>query len=885
MKIIVNGHPIEVSPGETILTAARRGGVDIPTLCHDVRVRPQGYCRLCLVEVDGAAELSPACATLVDDGLRVRSDSEELENFRRQELAWLARRISPSSFAAYPEKELHRLMTAYGVAPTGMEAEPTAIDMSHPYLRIDMSQCVTCFRCVRICDELQGQSVWHAVGRDDGIDIVPDKGSSLVESSCVGCGACADACPTAAITDRLSTPPVEKWVRTTCAYCGVGCELDVGVADGRAVSARPVLDAPVNKGHLCIKGRYAFGFNHAPDRLRQPLVRSSEGWRPATWDEGLGFAAEKLMRILAAHGPSAVGVLGSARATNEDNYVIQKLARAAMKTNNVDCCARVCHAPTAAAMKAMLGAGAATNSFDDIERANTLLVAGANPTENHPIIGARIRRRVKDGARLILIDPCATELSSLAAVHLRPRPGTDIALFNAMAEVIVNEGLADEAFASARTAEREEFRAHIAAWTPERAESICGAPAEAIKNAARLYARNSPAMALHGLGLTEHHQGTETVMALVNLALLTGNLGKAGAGVNPLRGQNNVQGAAHMGCDPGSLTGGASIEERRTSFERVWRMTLPRAKGLDLLEMIDAAAAGRLKALVVFGYDVFATLADMSRTEAALARLDLVVVIDLFVTETASRFAHVILPAASAFEKDGTFMNAERRIQRVRAAAPPPGEAWPDWRIAAELGRRLGASDAFSFDGPEAIWNEIRAVWPEANGITYPRLEKAGLQWPCKGSSDPGAAILHQDEFARGPFAPLARIAFEPTPERTSADYPLILSTGRALYQFNVGNMTMRTANRKLRPTDTLEMAPQDAERLILVNGDMVRVESRYGSAILPLEISDRVKPGFVFATFHDVSSAVNRLTTPHRDSIAHAPEYKVTAVSVRREV
>lgn len=883
--LTLNEQSIEAAPGETILAAARRAGVAIPTLCVDARLRPVGACRLCAVEVDGATHAVTACTALATDGMAVRTESNALTSFRRQLVSWMAQHVSPSAYAGFPDKELHQLMGALGVAPTGAEPDSAAIDLSHPYLRVDMSQCVSCYRCVRICEDLQGQSVWHVLDRGEDVRIVPDSGTTLAESSCVGCGACADTCPTSAIADRVEPQHVEQWTRTTCAYCGVGCELEVGVADKRIVRARPVIDAPVGKGHLCVKGRYAFGFNHAPDRLRQPLLRAADGWTPASWDEALSFSAAGLRRILNERGPGAIGVLGSARATNEDNYLTQKLARVVLGANNVDSCARVCHTATAAAMKAMLGTGAATNSFDDIERARTILVAGANPTENHPTIGARIKQRVKSTqAQLILIDPRATELAPLAAYHLRPQPGTDIALFNALAQVIVGENLADQVFLSARVTEFEAFRAFVAPWTPERAEAICGVPADMIRGAARLYARGAPAMAMHGLGLTEHTQGTESVMALVNLALLTGNLGKPGAGVNPLRGQNNVQGAAHMGCDPTILTGSVAIEDRRALFEAVWNAPVPRDRGLDLLGMIDAAAAGRLKALIIVGYDILPTLADLTATRAALAKLELVIVLDIFLNETAATFAHVVLPAASAFEKEGTFMNAERRVQRVRAAVTPPGEAWPDWRIIAGLARHMGHAAGFEFDSAESIWNEIRSVWPEGRGITYPRLDSGGLQWPCRDEADPGLAILHAQQFAKSVTAPLARIAYVPTPETVTADYPFILSTGRTLYQFNAVTMTMRTPNADLRPTDTLEMAPSDAEALGLRDGERVRVESRYGAATLPLEITDRMTAGRLFATFHDAGAAVNRRTSPHRDRIVHAPEYKVTAVAVRRE-
>lgn len=534
-------------------------------------------------------------------------------------------------------------------------------------------------------------------------------------------------------------------------------------------------------------------------------------------------------------------------------------------------------------MKAMLGTGAATNSFDDIELSRTILIAGANPTENHPIVGARIRQHILRGAKLIVIDPRQTELTGIAAVHLRPRPGTNIPLINALAHVIVTENLIDRDFVQDRVREWDAFADFAASWTPERAEALCEVPAALIRDAARLYASEKPSICFHGLGMTEHIQGTEGVMALVNLALLTGNIGKPGTGINPLRGQNNVQGAAHMGCDPAILTGSVALDERRSLFESVWGAPIPRDRGLNLLAMMDAAAIGRLKALWVIGYDILDTLANMPKTKHALSQLELVIVQDLFLNKTAQGFGHVFLPAASVFEKDGTFMNAERRIQPVRAAFPPRGDTKPDWQIVCDVASRMGKRQFFSFDGPKAIWNEIRAVWPEAAGITYARLEGGGLQWPCRDENDAGTSILHTSQFSRSPTAPLVRVDYVPTPEKTSAEFPYLLTTGRNLYHFNAGTMTMRTRNTALRRTDVLDIAPQDAVRLGLETGAVVRVKSRYGQVRLPVRVADTMKLGEVFATFHDPRAALNKLTGPVRDRIVHSPEYKVTAVSIER--
>jgi formate dehydrogenase major subunit len=574
-------------------------------------------------------------------------------------------------------------------------------------------------------------------------------------------------------------------------------------------------------------------------------------------------------------------VLGSARATNEENYLTQKFARLVLGTNNVDCCARVCHGPTATAMKLSLGTGAATNSYDDIERAQTLLVCGTNSTENHPIIGARLKQAALKGARLIVIDPRRIELCDYAAVHLPLRPGTNVPLFNALAYVILDEALYDLAYLKERVTDWEAFRQFIQTYTPEYAADICGVEPELIRRAARLYATNGPAYCVHGLGMTEHTQGTDGVVALVNLALLTGNLGKPGTGVNPLRGQNNVQGSAHMGCEPSHLTGYVGIEAGRALFEQVWQAPVPTTAGLNLMQLLDATAVGRVKALWAIGYDVLLTNPNAHKTRQALAALDLVIIQDLFLNETAREFGTVFFPAVSSFEKDGTFMNAERRIQRVRQAIPPRGQAKADWEIICLLARELGHGAQFAFASAEAIWEEIRAVWPAGRGISYARLEHGGLQWPCPDELHPGTTILHTNGFPLGQRTTLRQISFTPTPERLSDEFPFLLITGRTLHQFNAGTMTRRTKNSLLHATDYLDIAPADAARLQLRAGRLVRLRSQYGAAVLPVRISATVKPGELFTTFHCAEVFLNEVTGPRRDSQSGTPEYKVTAVQV----
>ena len=880
LRIFVNGVGQTVEAG-SVLGALRTLGIHVPALCHDERLAPTGTCRMCLVRIDGASRLVPACTIQLRDGMRIDTHGAEIGEARRGIFDMVARRYPAAAAQRWPNIPFHRAFIQHGSFSADVAAAPNphARDLSHPYIVLDRDRCIDCYRCVRVCAEVQGQFVWHVRGRGIDTCLEPD-GATLRESSCVSCGTCVDACPTGALEDRAASPLhlATQWTRTVCPYCGVGCELNVGTRGDRIVSIRPVLESPVSKGHLCVKGRYAFGFVAAPDRITQPMIREGGGWRRVSWSEARAFVIERLQSIVERHGADSVGVLGSARATNEDNYVTQKFARTVLGTNNIDCCARVCHAPSAAALKRMLGAGLSTNSFDDIESACTILLCGANPTENHPVIGARIRQAALRGAHLIVVDPRRIELARHAEIHLAVVPGTNIALFNAMAHAIVNEGLCDREFVSRRVEGFDDFTAFVQPWSPEHAAEVCGVEADLIRRAARLFAGASPAMTITGLGLTEHVQGTESVMALINLALLTGNIGKPGAGVNALRGQNNVQGAAHMGCEPATLPGATALDEGRDVYERGWGASLPPASGLTMLQMMDAAAAGRLKALWTVGYDVLMTNPDVTSTRRALESLELVVVQDLFLTETARACATVFLPACSSFEKDGTFMNAERRVQRVRAAIRPLGASKPDWQIVSEFARAMGAP-GFAFATAEDIWNELRTLSAGARGMTYPRLDVRGLQWPCTSEDHLGTPILHTERFGCGSRAALRMVAHQQTAETTTADYPLCLITGRSLYQFNAGTMTGRTRNNELRAADLLVISPQDAERAHILERDPVRVTSRYGSVTLPAHIDPAIQPGQLFATFQRPDVLVNVVTGRGRDAITGTPEYKITAV------
>jgi formate dehydrogenase alpha subunit len=726
-----------------------------------------------------------------------------------------------------------------------------------------------------VCEEVQGQFVYAIAGRGERSELVWGPGA-FSDTDCTSCGACVQACPSGALTDvdrEQGGPACDRTVRTTCSYCGVGCQLDVHVRKDD-VARIDGAESPVNRGHLCVKGRYAHSVARHPERLTTPLIRRGDRLEPASWDEALDRVAREL-QTRRGH----VAALSSSRCTNEENYLLQKWFRAGLGTNDVDCCARVCHAPSATGMRLSLGTGAATNSLADIERADLLFVAGSNTTASHPVTGARLGQAVLRGARLIVIDPRRTELARLADVHLQLRPGSNVPLLNSLAAVIVEEGLLQREFVETRSEGFERFATFIRRFRPEDTAAVTGVAPADVRRAARLYAGAARPMQLHGLGVTEHYQGSESVMLLCNLALLVGAVGREGVGVNPLRGQNNVQGAADMGCSPDMLTGYQSVRDPavREHFAKVWGRALPVSPGRTIPQMYEAVRSGDITAMFILGEDVVQTDPNSNQVKADLDALEFLVVQELFLTETAKR-AHVVLPGASFLEKDGTFTNGERRVQRVRKALSPPGQARADWQVLSQLMVRTGCPASFA--SPREIMAEIASVAPILAGVDYERLEGSGLQWPVPGLDHPGTAVLHRDHFPSGK-ARLMRVEYMPSPSLVSAPDALILVTGRALEHYNNGSMTRRSANIELLPADNIGINPQDAHRFDVCSGDQLTLTSAFGEATGVADVTYDVAPGMLFMTFHFPESGANCVTSDVRDRLADCPEYKLTPVRI----
>lgn len=888
IRIEIDGQPVTARRGESILVAARRSGLGerIPTLCYSDGSTPEGGCRLCIVDVAGQPRPLAACSTPARDGMVIATGNARIDALRREVLS-LTLDAHPDA-ARYDGRggrmasEFQQLLRRYGVdAPSRLPRRPDdAPPQAHPYLRFDPALCITCRRCLHACEDLQGQFVYAIANRGAKARLIFGAAEQFSESPCVSCGACVEVCPTGALfdIDRTGDSAATKVVRSVCGYCGVGCNVDVATDATRVLRITATAGAAVNRGHLCAKGRYAHGWASSPERLQRPLLRDGDVFREISWREALAWAAARVRDIAARAGPDALGVLTSSRSTNEAAYLFQKLFRAVIGTNNVDCCARVCHSSTALALGQATGTGAASASYRDIEKATTIVIAGANPTEAHPVVGARIRQAIRRGATLVIIDPREIELGALARLHLQIEPGTNVALFNAIARVMLDEGLCDSAYLDARIEGLSALRQFLADTSVVQAAGICGVPVEAIREAARLIGGQGPALFVTGLGLSELTQGTDSVLALANIAMLNGSIGRTGAGMLPLRGQNNVQGNADMGSMPTMVTGYQPVNDAalRDRLAALWGRAPPANAGLTIPEMLAAARAGRLHGLWIQGEDIAQSEPNEAHVIEALQSLDLLVVQELFFSETA-RFAHLVLPAAGVLEQDGTFTNGERRIQRVRAAVPPPGEARPDWEVARDFAHALGAD--WQYATPAEVMTEIAQVAPALfGGVAYERLEGDGLQWPCPTGDHPGTATVHARCFMRGKGR-LSIVPYRPTPEQRSGDYPYVLITGRVLQHYNVGTMTRRTPNRQLHPTDYLVMHPQDAAREKLGQGSRVRIESRYGSAVLPVRPGHEVRPGTLFLSFHFPETHANALTSPLGDPQSRCPEYKVTAV------
>ncbi|MBT5032731.1 MAG: formate dehydrogenase subunit alpha [Proteobacteria bacterium] len=892
----VDGKAFEITPGETILNFTKRtiGEKQVPTLCDDPRLKPYGACRVCSVEValkaDGPVKTIASCHTPVTAGMHVFTQTDSLQKLRKNiielvisdhPLDCLTCEVNGNCQLQDVAADVGLRDVRYGNGDNHLSREK---DSSHAYMRMDLAKCINCARCVRACDEIQGSFVLGMEGRGFESKIIKDNDLLFGDSSCVSCGACAETCPTAAITDRFQSKALQadNTVRTTCSYCGVGCNLEVSVRNNEVQSIRAPWDAEVNQGHTCLKGRYAFRFYNHPDRLRTPLIRQGSKFVEATWDEAYDFIANKLEKISKNNGPDSIAGISSSRCTNEENYLMQKFIRAVIGTNNIDCCARVCHSPTAWGMQQSFGTGAATNSIEDIKYTDCMVVIGANPTAAHPVTGAKIKQQAMAGSTLIVIDPVKTELAELADYHLQLRPGTNVAMLNLMLHFIVTEGLADEQFVKTRCEDYDLFKKQILNIDVEAMAEVAGVSADLAKEAALAYANANNAMSFHGLGVTEHSQGAKTVMLIANLAMITGNIGRAGVGVNPLRGQNNVQGAADMGCQPHQGAGYLEVMEKETQdyYANAYGVASPTTEGKKIPEMFDAAIAGDLKAIWIMGEDVAQTDPNTAHVIKALTNLDLLVVQEIFFTETA-KLADVILPGASFLEKNGTFTNGERRIQRVQAVVPPLSGSKADGDIMVEIMNRMGYQQpAYA---PGTMLEEISRVVPFFAGVTWQNLGDHGLQWPVlKGGVD--TKILHSKDFKRGK-GKFHYFDFEETTELldNAASFPFILTTGRNLEHYNAGTMTRRTHNAAIVDKDILLINPKDAKAKGIHTGDAARLFSDRGEVEIIVEVSKKIKPGVLFTTFHFPEFMVNNVTSNVVDSETMCPEYKVVAVDVER--
>ena len=882
INLTINNLKVEAEEGTTVLEAAQSAGVYIPTLCADPDLQPYGGCRLCLVEIEGVEGLPASCTMPVAEGMVVHADTRRVAEMRRR-IVELLLSDHPENCLLCPKNqhcELQEIAAYVGIDQQRFKKleRPASIDSSNPFFVRDSSKCILCGKCVRVCDEVQGLGALEVFNDGLSSNIITVGDGPILESICESCGQCVAKCPTGALMPKDFTWPTQQ-VKTICPYCGVGCGIYLAVRGDKVVGINGDTESPVNRGSLCVKGQFGFEFINHPDRLTSPLVRRNGELVEATWDEALGLVAEKL----AEYKGGEVAVISSAKCTNEENYLVQKFARAVLSTNNVDHCARLCHAPTVAGLVQSFGSGAMTNSIDEISRAATILAIGTNTTATHPIIGLEIRKAVQDGAKLIVANPREIDLCRIAHLWLRHQPGTDVALLMGMMRVIVDEVLLDSAFIEERCENFDAFKKSLKLFDLDFVERTTGVHGEQVAEAARLYATTKPATLLYAMGITQHTHGTDNVLATANLAMLTGNIGKPSTGVNPLRGQNNVQGACDLGALPNVYTGYQRVDDQqsRDKFEAAWGHTLPKEPGVTLTEIFEAARKGEVKAVYLVGENPMLSDPDIKHIEKALEEIDFLVVQDVFLSETA-RLAHMVLPAATFAEKDGTFTNTERRVQRVRKAIEPIGNSQPDWWITCQIARRMGGK-GFDFEHPSQIMEEIARLTPTYGGISYERLEKEGLQWPCPTKEHLGTPILHTESFPRGKgkFIPLE---YKPPAELPDDAYPLILTTERSLYHYHTGTLSRRVNGLNvLKQEELVEMNPVDAEALGVSNGDVVKVTSRRGEVTARAEVTSASPPGVISMSFHFAENPTNAVTNPAVDPTAKIPELKVCAVKVEK--
>ncbi len=892
----IDNKPYDIRDGETILAFLRRhtGKSTVPTLCDAPNLDPYGACRVCSVDValsaDGPVKTVASCHTPMMPDYHIFPDSPRVQKLRRNivELVLTDHPLDCLTCEVNGNCELQDVAAQVGIRKVRYPAGKTHLDrqkdLSHPYMTSDLSKCINCSRCVRACDEVQGQMVLSMAGRGFDSHIVKGLNTSFFESDCVSCGACAQACPTSAISDIFESKSVavDQKVRTVCTYCGVGCNLEVAIDAGKVKSIQAPYDAEVNQGHTCLKGRYAFSFYDHPDRIRTPLIRRNGELVPATWDEAYDFIAEKLTEIKTKYGPDYIAGISSARCTNEENYLMQKFMRAVIGTNNIDSCARVCHSPTALGMQRTFGTGAATNSIEDLKYTKCILVVGANPTDAHPVTGAKLKQAAMKGIPTIVIDPRRTELAKYATHHIQLRPGTNVPVMQMMLYYILVDGLEDQAFVTSRTEGYEGFREQILGLNIDELEKVSGVDRNLIREAARTYATSGASMAFHGLGVTEHSQGTLTVMLISDLAMLTGNIGRRGVGVNPLRGQNNVQGAADMGCQPHQGAGYLDVTdpEMQQRYNTFYGTSVPGHIGYKIPEMYDASLDDKLKALWLIGEDVVQTDPNSQKIAAALAKLDLLVVQELFPTET-TKYATVVLPGASFLEKSGTFTNGERRIQRVNKVVEPLEGTKADGQIIVDIMNRMGYRQADY--NPDTMLREISQIVPFFAGVKWEDLGENGKQWPVKPDGT-DTDVLHTESFKRG----LGKFQYDQFRETVELldhrkEYPYIVTTNRELEHYNAGTMTRRTRNVQILTEDVLLIHPEDAARHAIADGDMVCVESPRGKVDIKARLTDEVRPGILSTTFHFPEIMVNNITSDVHDSDALCPEYKVVAARIRK--